>query len=87
MCSKAGNSVLEQIHKVQLTEQISQSGCTHACVSVCVRPPAQLPQQNKLNSESLNYAALKVLGVFFSPFQRQGSVIIVVLTSSESQEE
>lgn len=31
LCSKAGDLVLEQIHKVQLTEQIPQSGW--ACVS------------------------------------------------------
>lgn len=45
--------MLEQIHKVQLTEQIPQSGWV--CMSTS-------PQQNKLNSESLS----DFFGSFFS---------------------
>lgn len=37
-------------------------GCVYAC------PPAQWPQQNKLKSESLNYAAHKVQSVSFRLF-------------------
>lgn len=65
---------------------LNKSHKVDARTLVCVRPPAQYPLQNKLNSESLNYAALKVLGGFFLPFQRQGSVITVVQASAESQE-
>lgn len=46
--------------KVQLTEQIPQSGCD------CVQQ--QWPQHNKLNSESLNYAAHEVHSVSFPVF-------------------
>lgn len=73
----------------QCEEEHEWAGSSHkvdARTLVCVRPPAQYPLQNKLNSESLNYAALKVLGSFFLPFQRQGSVITVVQASAESQE-
>lgn len=39
---------------------LNKSHKVDARTLVCVRPPAQYPLQNKLNSESLNYAARKV---------------------------
>lgn len=61
--------MLEQIHKMQLTEQIPQSGWVRMSTS---------PQQNKLNSESLNYAAHKVQSDSFWQFFSHSIQLLVL---------